>query len=100
ISHGHIMDLIEKGTKFIFYPSIFYDKKEDRSADNHVNCPVVIGYPDVLKLNIEELRNHKIVFKNPFLSFDDKEGLKKRLIDELKEFNISQKEIKDAVDKA
>lgn len=100
ISHGHIMDLIEKGIKFIFYPSIFYDKKEDEKADNHVNCPVVIGYPDVLKLNIEELKSHNIVFKNPFLSFDDKEGLKRRLIEELEEFDIPQKKIKDAVDKA
>src|SRR5690606_27784612 len=46
MSHGHIMNLIERGVKFIFYPSIFYDEKEDERADNHVNCPVVIGYPD------------------------------------------------------
>lgn len=98
ISHGHIMDLIEKGIKFIFYPSIFYDRKEDKEADNHVNCPVVIGYPDVLKLNIEQLKD--ITFIHPFLSFDDKEGLKGRLFDELRIFNISKEEIKAAVDKA
>src|SRR5690606_37416331 len=98
ISHGHIMDLIEKGIKFIFYPSIFYDRKEDKEADNHVNCPVVIGYPDVLKLNIEQLKD--ITFIHPFLSFDDKEGLKGRLFDELRIFNISKDEIKAAVDKA
>ncbi|MFS8540993.1 MAG: acyl-CoA dehydratase activase-related protein, partial [Tissierellales bacterium] len=100
ISHGHIMDLIERGIKFIFYPSIFYDRKEDDEADNHLNCPVVIGYPDVLKMNIEELNQNGIIFKNPFLNFDDKEGLKRRLYDELKEFNISQQEINAAVDKA
>ncbi len=100
ISHGHIMDLIEKGIKFIFYPSIFYDRKEDEEADNNLNCPVVIGYPDVLKMNIEELNQNGIIFKNPFLNFDDKEGLKRRLYDELKEFNISQQEINAAVDKA
>lgn len=100
ISHGHIMDLIEKGIKFIFYPSIFYDRKEDEEADNNLNCPVVIGYPDVLKMNIEELNEKGIIFKNPFLSFDHKEGLKRRLFEELKEFNISQQEINAAVDKA
>ena len=29
------MDLIEKGLDFIFYPCIFYEKKEDEEADNH-----------------------------------------------------------------
>ncbi len=100
ISHGHIMSLIERGVKFIFYPSIFFDKKEDQEADNHLNCPVVIGYPDVLKLNIEEIEKNNITYMNPFLSFDDKEGLKKRLYDEFKEFGITQKEIREAVDKA
>ena len=100
ISHGHIMDLIERGLKFIFYPSIFFDKKEDERADNHVNCPVVIGYPDVLKHNVEELKDEDILFMNPFLSFDDKEGLKNRLVEELAKLNISRDEIVKAVDKA
>lgn len=100
ISHGHIMDLIQKGIKFIFYPSIFYDKKEDEKADNNVNCPVVIGYPDVLKNNVEELKNNNILFMNPFLNFDDKEGLKNRLYDELRKFDIPKEEIRSAVDKA
>jgi len=100
ISHGHIMELIEKGVKFIFYPSIFFDKKEDERADNNVNCPVVIGYPDVLKHNIEKLKDKDILFMNPFLSFDDKEGLKKRLAEEFRRFNIPKDEITRAVDKA
>ncbi|MBZ2175822.1 2-hydroxyacyl-CoA dehydratase [Schnuerera sp. xch1] len=100
ITHGHIMELIEKGIKFIFYPSIFYDRKEDLEADNNVNCPVVIGYPDVIKHNVEELKNEDILFMNPFLSFDDKERLRKRLVEEFKRFDISAKEIKSAADKA
>lgn len=100
ISHGHIMDLIEKGVKFIFYPSVFYDKKEDQGADNNVNCPVVIGYPDVLKHNVEKLKDENITFMNPFLSFENKEGLKKRLAHEFEKLNIPKAEIIKAADKA
>ncbi|HSH35542.1 acyl-CoA dehydratase activase, partial [Schnuerera sp.] len=100
ISHGHIMDLIEKDIDFIFYPSIFYEKKEDDEVDNHVNCPVVIGYSEVIKHNVDEVMHDDILFLNPFLSFDNKSGLKKRLNDELKVFDIPFKEIKIAVDTA
>ena len=101
ISHGHIMDLLEKGIKFIFYPAIFYERREDEETDNHLNCPVVIGYSEVIKHNVDELKDKDILFLNPFLNFDDKEGLKKRLKDELKPFfSIPNREIKRAVDKA
>ena len=100
ISHGHIMDLLEKDVKFIFYPAVFYENKEDKEADNHLNCPVVAGYSEVIKHNVEELKGEDIVFLNPFISFDDKKGLKKRLKDELKHFSIPYGEIKKAVDKA
>jgi predicted CoA-substrate-specific enzyme activase len=99
ISHGHIMDLIEKGIKFIFYPAVFYEYKEDKEADNHLNCPVVAGYSEVIKHNVEELKAKDILFLNPFITFDNKEGLKKRLIDELKDLSIPYREIKMAVDK-
>lgn len=100
ISHGHIMDLIEKGIKFIFYPAVFYEHREDEKADNNLNCPVVIGYSEVIKHNVEELKQKDILFLNPFITFDDKEGLKKRLRDELKGLSIPYREIKKAVDKA
>ncbi|HBN28561.1 MAG TPA: 2-hydroxyglutaryl-CoA dehydratase, partial [Clostridiaceae bacterium] len=99
--HGHIMDLINKGIKFIFYPCIFYEKKEQQDANNHLNCPVVISYAEVIKNNMDELNENKVNFMNPFLSFDDKENLKKRLYDVLKkDFHIPRNEINEAVDSA
>lgn len=96
--HGHIMQLIERGIKFVFYPSIVYEKKEIKDAMNHYNCPIVTSYPENIKNNVEQIKDIK--FKNPFLNFNDKQLLYKRLYDELKEFNISLNEIKNAVDKA
>lgn len=100
ISHGHVESLIEDGVKFIFYPSVFYEKQEYDKADNNINCPVVIGYPEVLKNNVDNLAENNIKFMNPFLSLQDKKGLKKRLADVFKEEDITKNEINNAVDKA
>ena len=54
ISHGHIMYLINKGLKIIFYPCVPYEYKEDSGANNHYNCPMVTSYPDVIKNNIDD----------------------------------------------
>ncbi|MBC8591024.1 2-hydroxyacyl-CoA dehydratase [Wansuia hejianensis] len=98
--HGHIMDLINKDIDFIFYPSVFYETKEDTSSDNHLNCPVVTGYPELIKHNIQQLKDRNIMFLNPFVNLDDKNSLRKELTKSLKVFNISSKEIKKAIEKA
>lgn len=98
--HGHIMSLVNKKIDFIFYPCIPYEQKEQKDADNHYNCPMVTSYPEVIKNNMDVLRNKNVNFKNPFLPLDDKKKLIKRLLDELKDFNISKSEITRAVEMA
>ncbi|MDO4518491.1 MAG: acyl-CoA dehydratase activase, partial [Bacillota bacterium] len=46
--HGHIEWLISKGIKNIFYPSINYERREDKDQPNHYNCPIVATYPEVI----------------------------------------------------
>ena len=41
ISHGHLVSLLQRGVKFIFYPCAPYEKQEDSGAGNHYNCPIV-----------------------------------------------------------
>lgn len=99
--HGHIENLIEKGIKYIFYPCIANEKKEDIHANNNYNCPVVISYSEVIKNNVDSIRKNNITYINPFLSLNNKEKLKTRLYDELSiYFNISKSSINNAVDKA
>lgn len=98
--HGHIMSLINKGVKFIFYPSIVYEKQQIEGANNHYNCPIVTSYPENIKNNVEEITTKNIIFKNPFLNFNDKKLLQKRLYDEFKEFELNPKQVKEAVNKA
>ncbi|MGE5679140.1 MAG: acyl-CoA dehydratase activase-related protein, partial [Pseudomonadota bacterium] len=95
--HGHIMNLISKGVKFIFYPSITHEQQEQKNADNHFNCPIVVSYPEVIKNNIDALREEKILFMKPFLPFDNEERLADRLQEELKPFKIGGMEIREAV---
>lgn len=100
ISHGHIMYLINKGLKIIFYPCVPYEYKEDSGANNHYNCPMVTSYPDVIKNNIDDLKEKNIKYLSPFLSLHNKEKLYKRLYEIFEEFNVSKKEIIEAVDAA
>ena len=79
--HGHIENLIEKGIKYIFYPCIVNEKKEDMYANNNYNCPVVISYSEVIKNNVDGIRKNNITYINPFLSLNNKEKLNTFSID-------------------
>ena len=99
--HGHIMSLIEKGIKTIFYPCITYEKKEFEYSDNCYNCPIVTSYPEAIKLNVEELEKEKINYINPFLPLDEKKLYKRMMeLEEFKQYNFSSKEVKIALKKA
>lgn len=99
--HGHIMDLLDRGVKFIFYPCITYEVREQREADNHFNCPVVISYPEVIKGNMDAVLAEDVRYMMPFLPYDHKGRLVQRLYEELgAPFKISLHEIRRGVHKA
>lgn len=97
--HGHFMDLIEKQVDTIFYPSLVYSNKEDETADNNYNCPVVTSYPEVIKNNVDALQASNIHYMHPFLPFTEPKKLVKRLYEEFKMFGIMKAEITASVDK-
>lgn len=98
--HGHIEDLVEKGIKKIFYPSIPYNIKEDPNANNHYNCPVVISYPETIWANVENLKDDQITFYHPFLPLDHPKRMLRRLIEELKPEGLSNEAVKAAMEAA
>lgn len=103
ISHGHVESLLQQGIKFIFYPCVPYETKEDPGAGNHYNCPIVTSYPEVLRNNVEQLRqDDTVLFMNPFLPVYDKQRLKERLFEELslKFKKLTRQKINEAVDAA
>ena len=80
--HGHIMWLIRQGIKFIFYPSLFYERDEVEGANNHYNCPIVTSYSENIKNNVEEIEHGEALFRNPFMSFRDLETVTEALVKE------------------
>ncbi|MDF2685223.1 MAG: 2-hydroxyglutaryl-CoA dehydratase, partial [Clostridia bacterium] len=96
IAHGHIVNLVNKGIKTIFYPCIVYENKEIADANNCYNCPIVTSYPEVIKNNVELLKDENIKFINPFFALQNKPKLTKRLIEEFAPLGIDSKEIEKA----
>ena len=85
LSHGHVMDLLAKHPDFIWMPCAKWERQEDEGAGNHYNCPIVASYSEALRLNIDDLRETDVAFLNPWLPYDQKDHLKKRLYVELTE---------------
>lgn len=85
LSHGHIMNLLDKDIDFIWMPCAKYERQEDETAGNHFNCPIVMSYSEALKLNVDALNETDIQFLNPFVPYHLKDKLKERLYVELVE---------------
>ena len=98
--HGHIINLIEKGIKRIFYPCVIFEEKEDKNSQNQFNCPIVMSYPEVIKNNLDILKEKYIDLMIPFFSFESKEILKKTILEEFEKFDISEEEVQSALDLA
>ncbi len=97
--HGHIMNLISKGIKRIFYPCIQKEVHEE-GADNNYNCPVVCSYPEVIRLNVDAVSNEKVEFMGPFLPLNDAKVLENTLVTFFKPMGISEQEVRIAARKA
>ncbi|MEG0459877.1 acyl-CoA dehydratase activase-related protein [Gordonibacter sp.] len=108
LSHGHIMNLLDKHPDFIWMPCSKWERQEDEGAGNHFNCPIVASYPEALRLNIDELRTSEVPLLTPWVPYDQKEHLKKRLFVELAEHHpeflgaaaLTQAEVDAAVEAA
>ncbi|WP_163654561.1 2-hydroxyacyl-CoA dehydratase [Listeria sp. PSOL-1] len=74
LTHGHISDLVKKKVDAIFYPSVVYEKPEFGEATNNFNCPVVAGYPEVIRVNVDALAEAKIPLHHPFLTLDNEKA--------------------------
>lgn len=100
LAHGHIVSLIEQKVDLIFYPSVYFEKKESEASDNHFNCPIVTSYPEVIRTNVDALRQCGIPYLNPFVTLHDKKALAAELSRTFKPFGVAAKEISAAVEKA
>lgn len=98
--HGHVADLLQKKVDRIFYPRVVYEKNEFPSTLNSFNCPIVSGYPDVIKSSINPEGKYGIPFDSPSITFDDESLLRKSCRQYLKHLGVSRSTINEAVNKA
>jgi len=98
--HGHIMELIGKGVDRIFYPMVIFERIENRHTQNSFNCPVVTGYPDVIRSSIDPEGSYGVPIDSPVVSFKDTALLKKQLHLFLKPFGVRQRCVDEALAKA
>jgi len=97
IMHGHMEQLMDYGVDAIFYPMLTYNVDE-KESDNHYNCPVVAYYSELLRGNMDRLRQTKFLY--PCLNVDDRKRLVTTLLPALQELDptITKKELKKAVE--
>jgi len=74
--HGHILSLVEERVNRIFYPLVPKEEQEFYSSSNSYNCPIVSGYPDVIRSAIDP-EKFGIKYDTPVISFHDEENLKR-----------------------
>lgn len=98
--HGHIKSLIDSGINTIFYPCVPYEQVEYPDAGNHYNCPIVTSYPEVIKNNMDEIRNKNINYIYPFINLSDKKSFCTQMKSALEMFSVTEKEVSEAADKA
>lgn len=98
--HGHIANLVHKGVKRIFYPSLPYEQKEDLKANNHYNCPIVTSYPEVIRNNMDLLAENNVDFIHPFLPIYDKKRMAERLYEVFAPYGCQEEEIRSAAEAA
>ncbi|MBV7389114.1 MULTISPECIES: 2-hydroxyacyl-CoA dehydratase [Enterococcus] len=97
IAHGHIQALIDQGVPMIFYPGVVFERQESAEADNHFNCPIVQSYPDVIRNNVDDIREGKVDYRNPYLNLANEASVAEVLYRTFKDLGITKEEITKAL---
>ena len=99
VAHGHMRDLLDKGVKTIFFPSIISLEKAHPSVKESCACPYIQSFSDVIQASIDFTSQARLM--RPILHFGEgRERVTRELIAWGKEVGRTSKEIKDAVNSA
>ncbi len=70
LSHGHVRDLVDRGLRTIFFPCVQREQKNAGFGGAGYNCPVVIGYPELLARNMGILEEAGVTLIHAFLPLE------------------------------
>ncbi len=93
LAHGHVLALINNGVRNIFFPCIPRETRESGEAAECYNCPVVCGYPQVVRLNTDDLREKGCILHTPFVQPAHEPSLVRTLCEE---FDLPAGEVRKA----
>lgn len=96
IAHGHILNLIEKKVDRIFFPNVVFEENEYPDSVNSFNCPVVTGYPCVIRSALDTEGRYDMPLDSPPISFKNTRLLKKQLYRYMKTFDVNEHTVKKA----
>ncbi len=91
LTNGHIFALIEQKVDRIFYPLVMHERNEFEKSFNSFNCPIVMGYPDVIKSAINPEGKYGIPIDTPTITFKDEKLLRKATYNYLSQLGVSKK---------
>lgn len=98
--NGHIKALASMDVDRIFFPMVVYEKEEFEGQLNTFNCPVVSGYPDVVRSAVDTERKFGIPLDSPSVTFRSLKLLKQACWRYLSGLGVSKDVFKRAFDKA
>ncbi len=96
LAHGHVLNLISKGVKRIFIPSIINLKKSSEAAANTFACPYAQSLPYTIKasINFKEMDAH---LDSPVIYFGEGENVTlQSLIKYFKKYKIPKGRVEKA----
>lgn len=100
MAHGHVVDLTVRGVDRIFYPTVVFEQQEYPQSLSSYNCPVVTGYPDVIRSSVDPAGKRGIPMDSPVIGFRDADLLQKQLYAFVKPFGVGMKKSLRAVEQA
>ncbi|MBN1538743.1 MAG: 2-hydroxyacyl-CoA dehydratase [Candidatus Thermoplasmatota archaeon] len=98
--NGHVKKLTSIGVDRIFLPVVVYEKEEFKGALNTFNCPVVSGYPDVVRSAVDPAGSYGIPFDPPTVSFRSETLLRKASWKYLKDLGVKRRSFDRAFEQA
>ena len=100
VSHGHVLNLLEKGVKRVFLPSIVNLKASHPEIPNSSACPYAQAFPYAVHSSIDFKRNQVEVLQ-PILHFGfGRDHLEKELVEFGQSLHQGPKRVKEAIEKA
>lgn len=95
LAHGHVAALIEQRVDRILFPNVVYGELAP-GAPNSFQCPIVTGYPDVIRSAMAPEARHGVPLDTPVVSFKETRSLRHACWTYLRSLGVSTRRFRRA----